>query len=134
MIYILLNKVSISSSMMIYNANFVSIGITILDALAATGLRSIRYLKEISAVTHVTINDILPAATTAALKNCQVNNVDESKVIINTGDAVMLMYNHREHALQYDVIDLDPYGSPIPFLDAAVQSVCHGELIHGIFE
>lgn len=104
-------------------------GITILDALAATGLRSVRYLKEIEGVRHVTINDILPAATAQASENCRLNGVDESKVIISTSDATMLMYTHRDPSLQYDVIDLDPYGSATPFLDSAVQAVSHGGLL-----
>ena len=30
---------------------------------------------------------------------------------------------------RFDVIDLDPYGSPTPFLDAAVQSVADGGML-----
>ena len=39
--------------------------------------------------------------------------------------------NPIEFLLQtrFDVIDLDPYGSPTPFLDAAVQSVADGGLL-----
>lgn len=29
----------------------------------------------------------------------------------------------------YDMVDLDPYGSPAQLLDAAVQSVCDGGLL-----
>ena len=46
-------------------------GISILDALAATGLRSVRYLKEIPQVRKLVINDIVPEATVQALKNCE---------------------------------------------------------------
>lgn len=98
-------------------------GITVLDALAATGLRSVRYLKEIPKIKHVTINDLLPEATTAALVNIRSNGIDAEKVIVNNGDACMLMYQHRDSNTQYDVIDLDPYGSAAPFLDSAVQAV-----------
>ncbi len=104
-------------------------GIKILDALAATGLRSVRYLKEISNVKSVTINDILPEATAAAQQNCIRNEVDMSKVQINTGDATMFMYQHRAPNQQFDVIDLDPYGSASPFLDSAVQAVADGGLM-----
>lgn len=38
----------------------------------------------------------------------------------------MLMYEKRGKAERYDVIDLDPYGSPACFLDAAVQAVSEG--------
>jgi tRNA (guanine26-N2/guanine27-N2)-dimethyltransferase len=108
-------------------------GIHILDALAATGLRSVRYLKEIPGVSHVTINDIDEAATIQAAKNIKANNVDPSRATIKTGDATMLMYQHRdpskEESFQYDVVDLDPYGTAVPFLDSAVQSVADGGLL-----
>lgn len=38
----------------------------------------------------------------------------------------MLMYEMRRKKERYDVIDLDPYGSPASFLDAAVQAVSEG--------
>ena len=34
-----------------------------------------------------------------------------------------LMYNHREEKNRVDVVDLDPYGTAAPFIDAAVQCV-----------
>jgi tRNA (guanine26-N2/guanine27-N2)-dimethyltransferase len=36
------------------------------------------------------------------------------------------MYQHQRVSERFDVIDLDPYGSPAPFLDAAVQAVSEG--------
>ena len=41
----------------------------------------------------------------------------------------MLMYQHREAGQQFDVIDLDPYGSAAPFIDPAVQAVADGGLL-----
>lgn len=38
----------------------------------------------------------------------------------------MVMYEARGKKNRYDVIDLDPYGSPSPFIDAAVQAVSEG--------
>ena len=37
-----------------------------------------------------------------------------------------LMYAHREEKNRVDVVDLDPYGTAAPFLDAAIQSVSDG--------
>lgn len=39
------------------------------------------------------------------------------------------MYGHRDRDKQFDVIDLDPYGCPSRFLDAAVQSIQDGGLL-----
>lgn len=36
------------------------------------------------------------------------------------------MYNHRTDATRFDCIDLDPYGSAVPFLDAAIGAVADG--------
>lgn len=38
------------------------------------------------------------------------------------------MYQHREKG-RFDMVDLDPYGSAAPFLDAAVQCVNDGGLL-----
>lgn len=37
-----------------------------------------------------------------------------------------LMYNHRTEKTRVDVVDLDPYGTAAPFIDAAVQAVNTG--------
>ena len=37
-----------------------------------------------------------------------------------------LMYNHRAERNRVDVVDLDPYGTAAPFIDAAVQCVNDG--------
>lgn len=104
-------------------------GIAILDALAATGLRSVRYMKEIPNVRKLVINDIVPEATAQAQVNCMNNGVDMSRVVINNGDAVEYMYSHRQPKSRFDVVDLDPYGTAAPFLDSAVQAVADGGLI-----
>ena len=41
----------------------------------------------------------------------------------------LLMYESRRKENRFDVIDLDPYGSPNQFLDGAVQSVADGGLL-----
>jgi tRNA G26 N,N-dimethylase Trm1 len=109
-------------------------GIHILDALAATGLRSVRYLKEIPNVRKVTVNDIIPEAAPAQRENCAKNGVEffdagagagaESsadistnttsaigKASISTADAVQFMYANKSSTVgleAFDVIDLDP--------------------------
>lgn len=36
------------------------------------------------------------------------------------------MYNHRTERERVDIVDLDPYGTAAPFIDAAVQCVNDG--------
>ena len=105
----------------------------ILDALSATGLRALRYAKEIDIATSITANDLSSAATASIKQNVQHNGVEDI-VKPTTGDARAHMYNstaspaHTDLRL-YQVIDLDPYGTAAPFFDAAVQALTDGGLL-----
>lgn len=110
-------------------------GLRILDALAASGLRSIRYAKEIHGVKEIIVNDLDPAAVRLADENVRYNNVSEQIVKPQQGDATMVMYSNRGRrpqdgiGQQFDVIDIDPYGSAAPFIDGAVQAIADGGLL-----
>ncbi len=87
----------------------------VLDAMAATGIRGIRYALE--AGKGVVFNDIDPKATELVRKNIYLNGVDADVI---REDANILM-----HSRTFQAIDLDPFGSPAPFLHAAARSVAH---------
>ena len=97
----------------------------VLDALSATGLRALRYAKEIPEVTSVTANDISPKATAAIYINVRYNDL-KSKIDITTGNATEQLHRNRG---KYEAVDLDPYGTAAPFLDGAVQSLSTGGLL-----
>ncbi|XP_064098901.1 tRNA (guanine(26)-N(2))-dimethyltransferase-like isoform X3 [Macrobrachium nipponense] len=103
-------------------------GIRILEGLAASGLRSIRYAREIEGVKEVVANDISKQAIECMKRNIKHNNV-EGVVIPSHKDASMLMYENREPSKRFHAIDLDPYGSPHIFLDGAVQCVIDGGIL-----
>ena len=69
-------------------------GLTILEALSATGLRSIRYAKEIPGCKQIIANDFLERAVRAIDHNIQENNVQD-KVISSHADAAELMGRHK---------------------------------------
>ncbi|KAI9102722.1 N2,N2-dimethylguanosine tRNA methyltransferase-domain-containing protein [Phlyctochytrium arcticum] len=100
--------------------------IRVLEALSATGLRSIRYAKDLPRISKIFANDLLPEAVRAITENCKHNGVEDI-VQGNEGDANAVMY--RSIGTPFEVIDLDPYGSASPFLDAAVQAVSDGGLL-----
>ena len=52
-------------------------GITILEGLAASGLRSVRYALEVPGVKSITANDISADAYRMIQKNIQHNNVQQ---------------------------------------------------------
>lgn len=85
-----------------------------LDAFGASGIRGIRFCKEIDGL-EVTINDISQGAISLIKKNVKRNKVLAE---ILKRDAAALM-NERK----FDFIDLDPFGSPAPFLEPAFRSI-----------
>ncbi|XP_061472676.1 tRNA (guanine(26)-N(2))-dimethyltransferase [Rhineura floridana] len=103
-------------------------GVRVLEALAASGLRSIRFAKEVPGLQSVVANDLSAKAVELITQNIQLNDV-EHLVTPRLLDARMLMYQSKAAKDLFDVIDLDPYGSPSIFLDAAVQSVSEGGLL-----
>uniref|UniRef100_A0A8B9KS36 tRNA (guanine(26)-N(2))-dimethyltransferase n=1 Tax=Astyanax mexicanus TaxID=7994 RepID=A0A8B9KS36_ASTMX len=103
-------------------------GLRVLEGLAASGLRSVRFALEVPGLKSVTANDCSAKAAALIARNAKYNNVAHL-LHASQKDASMLMYEMRGKKERYDVIDLDPYGSPSPFLDAAVQAVSEGGLL-----
>lgn len=102
--------------------------IKILEALSATGLRAIRYAKEIPNAKMITANDLLPDAVESIKRNINYNGVQD-KVVANLDDANVLMYRNKSTNTKYHVIDLDPYGTVTPFVDASMQCIEDGGLM-----
>lgn len=102
-------------------------GISILEGLAASGLRAIRYAQEIPGVARVVANDLDPEVVEAMRRNIAFNGARAAALVEpSVGDARLVML---QRAGEFDAVDLDPYGSPTQLLDSAVQSVCEGGLL-----
>ncbi|KAK6460311.1 guanine-N2--methyltransferase [Scheffersomyces coipomensis] len=99
--------------------------VKILEALSATGLRAIRYAKELDGDYDLIVaNDLLPEAVKSIDRNIQYNEV--TKIKSNLGDAIKYM----AHAdIKFNIIDLDPYGTAAPFIDSAIQSIEDGGML-----
>lgn len=99
----------------------------VLEALAASGLRALRYAREVEGIGQVIALDNDKASVDACKRNIKLNgSVACSKVEAHLADARVFMLTHPK---EFDVVDLDPYGSPSVFLDSAVQSVSDGGLL-----
>ncbi|XP_017153806.1 probable tRNA (guanine(26)-N(2))-dimethyltransferase isoform X2 [Drosophila miranda] len=103
-------------------------GLRILEALAATGLRSIRYAQEIAGVRQIVANDLSRQAVQSINANVQHNKV-ESLIEASHADAMTLMYLSTAQEKRFDAVDLDPYGCPNRFLDGAMQCLVDGGLL-----
>ncbi|KAJ2077935.1 RNA methyltransferase tRNA(m5U54)methyltransferase [Coemansia sp. RSA 988] len=93
----------------------------VLEALAASGLRSVRYAKEIEGIEHIVANDLLPDAVESIRRNAHFNGISPQLLRPNQGDAISVMYAQRDKK-RFGVVDLDPYGTAAPFIDAAIHA------------
>lgn len=99
----------------------------ILEALAASGLRALRYAREVEGVGSVIALDNDKVAVEACKRNIKLNgSIAALKVQAEFADARVYMLTHEK---EFDMVDIDPYGSPSVFLDSAVQSVVDGGLL-----
>ena len=84
---------------------------TYLDATTASGIRGVRAANE---GLDVTCCDVNPEAVDLARENLARNDL--------SGEAVHRDANALMHEERFDVVDLDPFGTPVPFVDSAVRS------------
>ncbi|CAH1443555.1 unnamed protein product [Lactuca virosa] len=99
----------------------------VLEALSATGLRALRYAREVEGIGQVVALDNDKASVEACRRNIKFNgSVASAKVESNFADARVYMLTHPK---EFDMVDLDPYGSPSVFLDSAVQSIADGGML-----
>ncbi len=83
------------------------------DPLAGSGVRAIRFLKECKNVKEVYANDVSKEAVENMTKNAKLNDV---KFSISNMDANRFLLE----STGFDYIDVDPFGSPNPFLQSAI--------------
>ena len=96
------------------------------DPMAGSGVRAVRYALETSNVVSVVAADRQPEAAELARETVHLNSV-ESKVSVIEADAhALFAKNPRE---RFDLIDLDPFGSPSPFFESALRATESGGVL-----
>jgi tRNA (guanine26-N2/guanine27-N2)-dimethyltransferase len=99
------------------------------DGLAATGARGIRLANEIPhAVEKLYVNDISPEAFYLIKENIRLNEVQERITPVND-DVNCLLSKLRRAREPILYIDIDPFGSPAPYLQQTVKTIGQGGLL-----
>ena len=88
----------------------------ILDGLAASGIRGVRFSNELEGDFDVTINDWNPDAFILIDKNIEKLNL-KNTIALNCNLNSLLSES------KFDYIDIDPFGSPVYFIDSAMGSI-----------
>jgi len=96
-------------------------GVTFLDGLSATGALGIRVALEVSG-TRVTCNDQSKTASELILRNAEMNGVRLESVV---NDRIQAHLSKTS----YEFIDIDPFGTPVPYMDVAFQAAPRDGLV-----
>jgi len=102
--------------------------IRVSEPLAGCGVRGIRFAREVRGVSTVHLNDINAKACELARYNVRLNNL-EGRVFISNEDANLFLSRHAAPLQRFDFIDIDPFGSPVPYIDSAVRALKDGGLL-----
>lgn len=102
--------------------------ISVCEPLAACGAMGIRFAAEVRGVKAVVMSDINDRASKLADYNVHLNKLDK-RVTVENKDANFLMAGYSAPHRRFDVVDLDPFGSPVPYLDSAIRALRNGGLL-----
>jgi tRNA (guanine26-N2/guanine27-N2)-dimethyltransferase len=96
--------------------------LTVCEPLAGCGIRGIRFAREVDNITKVVINDISLEASKLAKWNVIKNCLDET-ITVENKDANDLLSDYAFPRHRFDYVDIDPFGSPMPFVEPALRSL-----------
>ncbi|MBI5392648.1 tRNA (guanine(10)-N(2))-dimethyltransferase [Candidatus Woesearchaeota archaeon] len=101
------------------------------DILAASGIRSIRLIKELPArkIKNILVNDCSENAVELIKENLKLNHLDfnasKDKITVSCNDANKALLDGKG----FDYIDIDPFGSPNPFIDSSIKRLARDGIL-----
>ncbi len=102
--------------------------ITVCEPLAGCGVRGLRFAREVNGVEKVVVNDLNSKAYRLTLENIKLNRMEDIVEAYNE-DANLLLSRYAKRGCRFDVIDIDPFGSPVPYLNSALRAIKNGGLL-----
>jgi len=95
------------------------------DPMSASGIRELRFVKSIPEIFEkITMGDISTSAIENIKKNFKDNNLPLDKIELNRDDAINTISKQF-----YDFIEIDPFGSPVAYIDVAIQRMKHNGIL-----
>ena len=102
--------------------------ISFVDTMAGTGIRGLRVANEIPSIKRIIFNDINPFSVYVSKVNAILNNVYHKGAFFNKE-----ICNFLSSEINFDkratIIDIDPFGTPSPYLDCILRTIQNGGLI-----
>lgn len=97
------------------------------DSMAGVGVRSIRVLTE-AEWDEACVNDESQKAFSTIVMNIKLNGL-EGRAYPSKTDANVFHVTHSPRGSRFDMLDVDPFGSPVRFLDTCFRAVKHGGML-----
>lgn len=95
--------------------------LSIAEPMTGSGVRGLRFAAEVENLEKVVINDLNPMAVRLAKFNVNRNRLQRMVCVENT-DANAFLSLHSSPKERFDFVDIDPFGTPAPFIDSAVRA------------
>jgi len=102
--------------------------ISICEPMTGSGLRGARFAVEVTGVRQVSLNDLKPLSAKLASLNAEINDVKD-KVIVFNEDANLFLSRNAAPRKRFDYVDIDPFGTPVTYIDSAVRALRNHGLI-----
>jgi tRNA (guanine26-N2/guanine27-N2)-dimethyltransferase len=96
------------------------------DPMTGSGVRAVRYLLETLNVLQVVAADREPVAASLAEHTILLNQLENRATAIHSDAHTLLSSSVTD---RFDIIDLDPFGSPTPFFESALRATATGGVI-----
>lgn len=95
--------------------------VIVCEPMCGTGVRGVRLALEVDGVRKVILGDLNPFAVKLAERNASSNGISD-RVEVRLIEANTLLSLHARPMQRFDYVDIDPYGTPAPFIEAAVRA------------
>ena len=106
---------------LLFIASYFSRPITYCDPMAASGIRQMRFLSTIpSFFKTLTTGDVSKKAINTMKTHFRINKISTKKVDFSRANAINTLSSQY-----FEMIEIDPFGTPVPFLDIALQRIKH---------
>ncbi|UCE44047.1 MAG: tRNA (guanine(10)-N(2))-dimethyltransferase [Candidatus Bathyarchaeota archaeon] len=92
------------------------------EPLSGCGVRGVRFALEVEGISRIVLNDINEEAVRLAEFNVQRNNLGD-RISVANGDANLLLSSYAAPRRRFDCIDIDPFGSPVAYIDSAIRAL-----------
>ena len=111
-------------------ANDFKLRLSFADSLSGTGARGVRVATELSQYYDpIFMNDISPTSIELAQRSAKENGVMDVCRFTNEEVCSFLQARDKNEGERFDVVDIDPFGTPSPFIDCGIRATKHGGLL-----